>query len=71
MRNILSGDETVVDQLEASVRERPAMERQAFYNTEPLDLAADLLCVEPTDEQKARYKELVETIAGTSETTPH
>lgn len=65
VRDVFHRDPSLAAPLERAVHDRPEIERQAFYNTEPLDVVADFLEEEPTGEQREAYGHLLATLTKT------
>ena len=64
IRQVFRGDPEIIAGLERAIVSRPWMERQAFYNSEPLTIAAEMLDATPTAEQKERYYSLSEHLVA-------
>lgn len=62
MREIFDRDPSLAAPLENAFRRRPALERQALYNAEPLDTVADFLEQVPTESQRLAYAQLSATL---------
>lgn len=67
MRVVFHRDPALAAPLEHAFYARPALERQALYNNEPLDIVADFLEEVPTEAQRQAYEDLSTKFVETPE----
>ena len=66
LETVFKEDPAQLDQLERAYREGSSMDRAVLYNMEPLDLAAEVLDVTPTEAQRAEYMAMVQGLMASA-----